>query len=70
MAEVEFKILSDDDTAGYWFSRFADLLDESCDKLQRPTVTAEMARDILETAKFEDVKVATLKQPFGPWPKD
>jgi hypothetical protein len=70
VAEVEFKIVSDDDTAGYWFSRSADLLAESCDKLQRPTVTAETARDILETAKFEDVKVATLKQPFGPWPKD
>ncbi|CCX14765.1 Similar to Demethylmenaquinone methyltransferase; acc. no. Q9RRT0 [Pyronema omphalodes CBS 100304] len=70
LAECEFTIKSDDGTAGPDFQKYMKLLTEACVKLNRPTVTADMAKDLLDRGGFEDVKVVTLKQPFGPWAKD
>jgi hypothetical protein len=70
LAECEFTINSGDRTASPDFQEYMKLLTEACVKLKRPTVTAAMAKDLLDRGGFEDVKVVTLKQPFGPWAKD
>jgi hypothetical protein len=68
--EMEFRTFSDDDKIGNGFRTYLEYLAEACEKLGRPTVTAERVKQILIDDGLESVQVATMKQPFGPWAKD
>ncbi|KAI5809234.1 S-adenosyl-L-methionine-dependent methyltransferase [Pyronema omphalodes] len=49
---------------------WADLLRESMNKMERPPLTPESMKTLLEKAGFEDIHVSEAKEPVGPWPKD
>ncbi|KAI5792664.1 methyltransferase [Pyronema domesticum] len=70
VAELEAKIHTDDNTMAPKFEKWMNSVAEACARINRPTWTAAMARELLQKAGFVDVHVETRKQPFGPWPKD
>lgn len=67
---MEFGTFSDDDKIDNGFRTWMEYLEEACEKLGRPTITAERVKQILNDGGLEGIQVATMKQPFGPWAKD
>jgi hypothetical protein len=49
---------------------FLEHLREALEKMGRPHPTHEFLKNQLEKAGFEDVQMLSVKEPFGPWPKD
>ncbi|KAI5820500.1 S-adenosyl-L-methionine-dependent methyltransferase [Pyronema omphalodes] len=72
LAELECRAYSDDNTLAPddKFGHFMNLLCEAMTKLGRPHASAEALVQRLEEAGFVDVQAVSVKQPFGPWPKD
>jgi len=60
---------SDDNTVGTGSRNYCDKMDEAFMLMGRPQASAAALREKLETAGFVDVVVESVKQPFGPWPR-
>ncbi|KAF8246547.1 S-adenosyl-L-methionine-dependent methyltransferase [Wilcoxina mikolae CBS 423.85] len=69
LAELGMSGFSDDNTLGSGFRDYCDKMDMAFVKMNRPQASAAALRERLETAGFVDVVVETVKQPFGPWPR-
>lgn len=49
---------------------YFDVLIEAMNKMGRPPARIERMKKYLEDAGFVDIQTHSIKQPFGPWPRE
>ncbi|KAF8248379.1 S-adenosyl-L-methionine-dependent methyltransferase [Wilcoxina mikolae CBS 423.85] len=71
LAEGGGIMFSDDGTGENGTKRYLEFLSEAMVKSGRPSsILPEHLKGYLEGAGFVDIKTKSVKQPWGPWPKD